>query len=211
MKTWSLMAAAVLLAGLLLYGCSDSTSPGGGTLQVSLADAPGDFDAVNIVVESVEVHRAGADSVSGWMTVDASPGTYDLLQLQNGVTAVLVDRALPAGDYTQMRLRLGAGSNVVVDGVTHPLVIPSGLQSGLKLNHPFTIENDAIYEVLLDFDALRSIHQTGMMGGQYLLRPVIHAMTIAPTAGAWRDTVLTGVPVVPMQATDIGTVTLQPQ
>lgn len=262
MRAWLLIVALALSMGHFLTGCSDTTSPGGGTLQVSLADGPGDFEAVNIVVESVEVHRAGEDSLSGWMTVRATPGTYDLMQLRNGVTAVLVDHQLPAGDYTQMRLVLGAGCTVVVDGVTHPLVVPSGMHSGLKLNHPFTIGNDAIYEVMLDFDAMRSIHQTGM--GQYMLRPVIHAMagmvsgslvgtvlpiasraavmavigtdtltaradtlsgffrfpmlwegtydvTFTPTAGAYRDTTLTGVSVVRMQTTDVGTITLTPQ
>jgi hypothetical protein len=177
MKTNVMITAAILLTVLLMQGCSDTDSQEEGTLKVSLADSPGDFEAVNIVVESVEVHEAGADSMSGWRVVNSIPGTYDVMQLRNGVTALLVDHQLPAGDYTQMRLLLGSGCNVVVEGVTHPLTVPSGMHSGLKLNHPFTIDDNGIYEVLLDFDASRSIHRTGPMGeGHYMLRPVIHAM-----------------------------------
>jgi hypothetical protein len=244
---------------LLLASCSNVNAPAGGTLRVNLADGPGDFDAVNIVIESVAVHAAGADSGSGWREVLSAPGTYDLLQLRNGVSVVLVDRQLPPGDYTQMRLVLGDGCNVVVGGVTHPLTVPSGAQSGLKLNHPFTISNDGIYDVTLDFDAGRSIHMTG--GGRYMLRPVIRAMaamisgslhgvvlpvearatvtaasvtdtltaladtltgafcipviregtynlSFAPTAGAFRDTTLVGVPVVRLQDTVVDTMRL---
>jgi hypothetical protein len=178
---------AALLAVLLFAGCSDNNSPAGGTLRVNLVDAPGDFEAVNIVVESVAVHAAGADSSAGWREVMSTPGTYDLMQLRNGVSALLVDRQLPPGDYTQMRLVLGDGCNVVVDGVTHPLTVPSGMQSGLKLNHPFTIGDDGIYDVTLDFDAARSIHRTG--NGRYMLRPVIHAMA-ALVSGSLRGVVL---------------------
>lgn len=261
MRLRTILAAAGVLGLLAALGCSDSSSPGAGTLQVRLIDAPGNFDAVNIVIESVQVHVAGDDTTSGWHEVSSTPGVYDLLELRNGVSALLVDRQLPAGHYTQMRLLLGAGSTVVVDSVTYPLTIPSGLTSGLKLNHNFTIGNDAVYEVTLDFDAARSVRMNG--GGDYRLQPVIRAvanvasgalhgtvlpvdaravieaasatdtltawadtlngtfslpviregiynLTIAPTAGAYQDTVLVGVSVTPSQDTDIGTITLHP-
>lgn len=179
---------AALLGLLLVLGCSDSEdSPPGGALKVNLVDGPGDYEAVWIVIDRVEVHRADGDSNSGWEVVRSVPGTYDLMHLRNGVSAVLVDDQLPPGDYTQMRLVLGAGCSVEVDGQTHPLMIPSGMQSGLKLNHPFTIGDDAIYEVTLDFDAARSIHRTG--NGTYLMRPVIRAMACA-VSGSLRGVVL---------------------
>lgn len=176
--------AMSLLGMLLVLGCSDSgNAPVGGTLKVNLVDAPGDYDAVWIEIDRVEVHRAGEDSSSGWHVVRSNPGTYDLLQLRNGVSAALVDGQLPPGDYTQMRLVLGAGCSVDVDGQSHELSVPSGMRSGLKLNHPFTIGDDAIYEVTLDFDAARSIHRTG--NGRYMLRPVIRAMAVV-TSGSLR-------------------------
>lgn len=182
--------AMALLGMLLVLGCSDSAnSPVGGTLKVNLVDGPGDFEAVWIEIARVEVHRAGEDSSSGWQVVRSIPGTYDLLQLRNGVSAVLVDGQLPPGEYTQMRLVLGAGCSVEVDGQSHELTVPSGMRSGLKLNHPFTIGDDAIHEVTLDFDASRSIHRTG--NGRYMLRPVIRAMAVV-TSGSLRGVVLPG-------------------
>jgi hypothetical protein len=165
-----------LLSFIALIGCSDSDSnptgeTGTGELKLYLVDSPSEFDAVNIVVTRVEVHVAGADSNSGWWVINDSTATYNLLTLTNGANAVLGDTLLPADHYTQIRLYIGVGSNVVVDGITYPLTIPSGVQSGLKLNHQFEIEPNTLYELTLDFDAESSIHQTG--NEQYMLNPVI--------------------------------------
>lgn len=259
MTRCTILAATALCGLLLAAGCSDSSNPSTGTLKINLVDSPANYDAVYVQIDSVEAHAADADTNGGWHVVSAHPGTYDLLTLRNGLSALLVDEQLPAGQYTQIRLKLGEGNSVVVDGVSHDLTVPSGMQSGLKLNHPFTIEGGELYEITMDFDAARSIHMTG--NGQYMLRPVIGVMahsvsgglrgvvlpldarawveavsgtdtltawadtldgsflipmireglwqvTIAPTAGAYLDSVLSDVPVVAQQVTDLGTITL---
>ena len=168
---------AVLLsfftAALFVFSCSDSTSPetGQGQLKITMVDSPAGYDEVNIVVTRVEVHKADAGSNDGWFVINNTTATYDLLLLRNGASVVLGDHPLDAGRYTQIRLIIGTGSNVVVDGVTYPLEIPSGEQTGVKLNHSFVIEDGLLYELLLDFDAERSIVVTG--NGQYKLKPVI--------------------------------------
>ena len=115
----------------------------------------------------------------------------------------------PAGHYTQIRLKLGAGSNVVVDGVTYPLTVPSGLQSGYKLVGEFDVPAGGLVELALDFDAARSVHQTG--NGRYMLKPTVRVMptydvggirgTIVPdSTAAWvyaisgTDTIATSMP-----------------
>ena len=164
---------AVLLsfftAALFIFSCSDSTSPetGQGQVKMTMVDAPAGYDEVNIVVTRVEVHNSNG----GWIVINNTTATYDLLLLRNGASVVLGDHPLDAGHYTQIRLIIGTGSNVVVDGVTYPLEIPSGEQTGVKLNHSFVIEDGLLYELLLDFDAERSIVVTG--NGQYKLKPVI--------------------------------------
>jgi hypothetical protein len=165
------------LSGLsLMLGCGDDTnSPATGTLKINLIDAPADYDAVIVQIDSVEVHVADADSNGGWHVVRSQPGLYDLLTLRHGLSALLVDQQLPAGNYTQIRLKLGPDNSVVVGGVSHDLTVPSGLHSGLKLNHPFTIEGGEICEITLDFDAARSVHMTG--NDRYMLRPVIGTMS----------------------------------
>jgi len=169
----------VLLAGLAA-GCFESgTDPetGVGRMQVSLIDAPGDYDAVNVEIIEVRVHEDVADSLSGWHSVAVDTTVLNLLDYTGGNFAVLADSTLPAGRYTQVRLMLGEGNTVVVDGEAHDLDVPSGGQSGLKLNHPFDIVDGETYAVTLDFDADRSVHRTG--NGQYKLRPVIRLIVDA--------------------------------
>jgi len=173
---------AVLLslftATLLIFSCSDSTSPetGQGQVKITMVDAPAGFDKVNIVVTRIEVHKADTGSNDSWFVINNTAATYDLLLLRNGASVVLGDHPLDAGHYTQIRLIIGTGSNVVVDGITYPLEIPSGQQTGVKLNHSFDIQDGLLYELLLDFDAERSIVLTG--NGQYKLKPVIRVTPV---------------------------------
>ena len=165
---------------LFLYtGCSEdnsTNSPAGqGQLKISMVDSPAQYDEVNIVVSRVEVHMADS-SEGSWMVVNPVPHTYDLLELANGASVVLGDTFLTAGHYTQIRLILGDGSNVVVNGISYPLTIPSGMQTGVKLNHEFDIEPGNLYELMLDFNADASIHVTG--NGRYMMSPVIRVMPV---------------------------------
>lgn len=168
----------------LVAGCSDSDSPtagdnlaGEGRMQIFLIDAPGDYDAVNVEVIEVRIHRGDEDTLSGWHTLSTDTTYVNLLDLTDGNFAVLADSTLPSGHYTQVRLILGENNTVVVDSVSHDLEIPSSSQSGLKLNHGFDIEDGTIYSVTLDFDADRSIHRTG--SGQYKMKPVIRLIVNA--------------------------------
>lgn len=178
---------AMVLSIVLLAGCSKKgTSPMGGTmgsLRVRMTDAPGDFQAVNLVVTGVSAHVADgvSDSLSGWEVLSADSASYDLLLLRNGVFATLGVAQVPAGHYTQIRLKLGPGSTVMVDGTAYPLTVPSGMQSGLKLVGSFDVPANGTLDVGLDFDAARSIIRTG--AGTYLLKPTVRAMAMT-VAGA---------------------------
>ncbi len=185
MKT-SYIAVITLLVGIaLIIGCDTMTGPGStGNFVLYLADAPGEFDEVNIVVERVEVHKAD----EGWITINNVPDTYNLLELTNGVTAVLGEATLNQGKYTEIRLLIGSGSNVVLNDDTLSLAIPSGIQTGLKLVQVFDIEPDYTYELLLDFDAHRSVHELPQTG-HYVLQPAYRLQPIA-TSGSVAGSVL---------------------
>ena len=179
-----LLAWCAALALLSAFGgCQndDTTGPGdasgAGTLVIRLTDAPAAYDAVNIAVDSVRVHVDSADSISGWHTISRSPAMYDLLQYIGGRDTIIAEGDIPTGYYSQLRLYIGAGSNVVVDGVTYDLEIPSGSQSGLKLNIQAVITEGVKYELVLDFDASRSIVVTG--NSRYQLKPVIKTLATA--------------------------------
>jgi hypothetical protein len=167
-----LAMALVVSAGIyLLAGCSADRQTGAslGHVSVRLTDAPGDYEQVNLVVDQVSLHRDG-DSTEAWETLKLdSTTTFDLIQLQGGVLARLADGDVPAGHYTQVRLHLADGSNLVVNGTTYPLKVPSGMQSGYKLIGGFDVPPGGAVELTVDFDAARSIVHTG--NGKYMLKP----------------------------------------
>jgi hypothetical protein len=159
-----------VLSFMAFISCSDSTKPTGpGRLRLFLTDSPAAYDQVNIVVTKVDVHIADSDSLSGWTTVNNDSATYDLLTLRNGANALLGDTTLAAGKFTQIRLYIGSGSNIVVDGVSYPLDISAN--NTVKLIHNLDIAPSMVHLLILDFDAARSIVKTGV--GEYKLMPVI--------------------------------------
>ena len=159
---------------LIFIGCKDnSTNPtnGSGTLKLYLVDTPLSADSVIIFVKNVEIHKAGSDSMAGWYTINSTLRSFDLLELRNGANAILGDSILSAGKYTQIRLMLSDKNYIVENGVKHSLTIPSGMETGIKLNHEFTIEPNGIYELMLDFNTDQSIHKN--RNSNYMLKPVI--------------------------------------
>jgi len=181
-----LLVALAALPAIALTGCSKSPSSAElGTFALHMTDAPGDFDAVNLAIEEVAIHRDGEDP-SGWEVLNATPGTYDLLKLTNGVFAELALASVPAGHYTQVRLKIGEGSTVVIGGVTHPLGIPSGLRTGLKLIGEFDVPPGGGFDLGLDFDAARSVIENG--DGTWHLQPTVRIMPLA-AAGAVRGSI----------------------
>lgn len=172
----SFIAIFVLSVGSFLGCDTDTIQPGDtGTLRLYLADAPGEFEEVNIEITRVEVHRPGPE---GWIVINEETRTFNLLEYTNGAMALLGEEDLNAGKYTQIRLMLGMDNNVVVNGDTLPLYVPSGYQTGLKLVKQFDIEPNYTYELVLDFDVHRSIH---MENEQYVLKPVIRVEPLALT------------------------------
>jgi hypothetical protein len=191
-------AFAILMLFSLFAGCGGSGgggssvgSGGTGTLSLSLTDATTlDYQAVYVTIDRVDVHLGGNEnSPNNWETVARPEKTYNLLELVNGVREQLGLADLQAGDYTQMRLIIG---NTPDDGLNifsqahpfanyviladtdeiHELKVPSGPQTGIKLVHGFTIEEDQTTELILDFDACRSVVKAGA-SGLWLLKPTI--------------------------------------
>ena len=144
-------------------------------MTVKMADAPGDFQQVNVEELQVQVNHSG----QGWVDLPTNAGIYDLLTLQNDVSATLVDvGVLPSGHLNQFRMILGDDNTVMVDSVYYPLSTPSAQQSGLKINLDTDFAPNTQYELLLDFDAHNSIVTQG--NGSYSLKPVIKVMAIHP-------------------------------
>lgn len=151
-----------------------NASPSQGQLSVSIGDGPiENADKVIVSFTGLEVKPKEGDS----LTIDPNePLTIDLLQYQNGDRAVLLDnQPLPAGEYVWIRLKIDESNTVIeVEGQQYPLEIPSGSQSGLKLNRGFTIGAGQTTDFTLDFDLRKSVIQTG--NGDYKLRPTVRIL-----------------------------------
>ncbi len=174
--------AGFLLLSIFWMACSDDNQTA--KLEVRLTDAPGDYEEVNIDIQSVEINNG--DGNSGWTTLDVESGVYNILELTNGLDTLLASTELPAGRISQIRLILGDNNSVKVNGETKPLSTPSAQQSGLKLNLQAELAEGITYTITLDFDAARSIVRRG--NGSYSLKPVIRALEKA-TSGSIKGTV----------------------
>jgi hypothetical protein len=183
--TSSALAAAVLVA---CGGGSDTDTdtpppPAMGSLKVAMTDAPAcGFDAVNVTVNKVRVHKssAAADTDAGWTDITLSPAKkINLLNLTNGALAELGQTSLEVGNYTQLRLVLDANTgnathnSVVLTGTTTEVTLdtPSAVQSGIKLVSNFAVTEGQRMDLVLDFDACKSILTKG--NGKYALKPVV--------------------------------------
>jgi hypothetical protein len=176
----------VVALGLLAACGGGGGAPGTGTLQVRMRDTPVDAaERVFVTIARVEVFRSDANGQARETLVD-TPAQYDLLELQHGVEAVLGTAKFPVGDYSSIRLVIAPDSRheidsqpadtlnnyIVIDGVAYPLIVPSGPQTGIKLNHHFTLSADQITVLTFDFDVRRSVHQRGHQG-VFNLRPTL--------------------------------------
>jgi hypothetical protein len=179
-----------LLTTTFLFACGGGgggSDGGTGTLSVALTDSScGSYAAIYVTIDEVQVNQS-ENGNSGWRTVAKPMKTYNLLKLINGVTEVLGDNELAAGVYHQIRLIIGkiAESENNINGVPHPyanyvvfddgseepLKIPSGYNTGIQLVHNYEVVENSSVELLLDFEACKSVVETG--SGKYLLKPTI--------------------------------------
>lgn len=150
-----------------LFFLSCKKESGSTTLKVMLTDAPASYDEVNVDIREVNIKLDG-DS-SAWIALPTTAGIYNLLEYQDGVDTLISQALITGSTIKEVRLVLGTENTISVGGETHPLVIPSGSESGLKIKMNKSL-NGGIDYLTLDFDAALSVSQE--ISG-YKLRPVI--------------------------------------
>ena len=182
-----------------LFACSGGGGSSGvetGTVSIALTDSScGSYAAIYVTIDEVQVNKKDSTSNgnSGWETVATPMKTYNLLKLVNGVTEILGEDELEAGTYQQIRMIIGktAESENNINGEPHPdanyvvlndgsyvhLKIPSGYNTGVKLVHNFEVEEGSFVELVLDFEACKSVVETG--SGKYILKPTIKVIETA--------------------------------
>jgi uncharacterized protein DUF4382 len=191
-----LLPALVLVVAALGACYQDDISltnglPGRPLTRILLTDAPFPYDQVlSVDVHIVRVQASTSADTGGssvWTTVAEPRRTFDLLQLQQGTTALLGETELAAGQYrsirvtfnpdlSRIRLRNGADAEVnwqrtgeqdLYALVEDPLVVPPGGA-----------------QIVIDFDVGRSFYYEGTtIEGDprftffYVLRAVNSAVT----------------------------------
>jgi hypothetical protein len=193
MKRFSFLLAACASVLIAACGGGGDGGSGTGTLALSLQDGPTeDYKAVYVTIKEVQVHLGGNESDDrSWKVVAQPNKTYDLLELTNGVREDLGISELATGSYTQMRLILGPQADNGINALSqrHPfpnyviefddavqeLKVPSGLQTGIKIVKLIRIELNRTTEIILDFDAARSVVRAGN-SGNWLLKPTIKVL-----------------------------------
>lgn len=172
MKKSILSIGILSIIGITLVSCKNEKETG--NIIVKMTDAPINADMVNVEVVGVSVHAAG-----NWVNLPTNGGIYNLLDLQNGIDTTLVPGgSIPAGKVNQMRLILGQNNTIMVDSVSHPLLLSSQDETGLKLNINENFQSGVDYLIKFDFVADESIVQQG--NGSYRLKPVLKKISVQP-------------------------------
>lgn len=174
-KSIAFYISTIALYGMIIttIASCDKRAEQQGRMTVKMTDAPANYLAVNVDVVGLSVHTSNA----GWINLPVQAGVYDLLLLQDSVTVVLANNVvIPTGHITQMRLHLGPNNSIVTTTGTFPLKVPSGEESGLKINLKADIVNNSNVIIVLDFDAGLSVVENG--NGDFSLKPVIKVQSI---------------------------------
>lgn len=201
MKTKLLLFGAFALL-LAFTACEQNgndpllTGEGNGLVVVKITDAPFPVDLVKEALVTIDRIELKNDSVltdtndkDSAFVVFEKDTTIDLLDLSNGVTAILSKIEIPVGIYKEVRLHVVEASLKVTDVDTvYKLKIPSGTSSGIKLKikPALEVKEGAETELLLDFDVSRSFKVIGNDNGKkgikgFMFMPVVRAAGVAKT------------------------------
>jgi len=195
-KLGALSASAL---AVMLAGCGSSDAPNTGTLSLSVSDGPM-HDAIEVCLEfdSIEIRKAGSPPE---VITDLTLQQVNLLSFQGQNSAPLfMDVEVEAGEYESIRLGVNAviggsggqgtppdesvgctygGSYVLfADEPTTPYnaYVPSGAQTGLKINSPFVVAQGGSTSMTADFDLQKTITEPPGLEGDIIVRPSIRLM-----------------------------------
>lgn len=173
---WLAVACSTIFAACGGSGGSDAQY---GKITLGVTDAPVD-GAEKVVVEFTGVELKAAGEPGPEVFDFTTPRQIDLLALEGGGSEILLsDETVPAGNYEWIRLKVNAGRTAsdsyvdLEDGSRHPLFIPSGNESGLKLIRGFTVGAGSTTNFTIDFDLRRSVIRPPGQDGDFVLKPVL--------------------------------------
>lgn len=182
---------SIIAFSMLLTACgSGSSGSGSGSLSLNITDAPVDsaakvvvtFSGVSIKPENGSAYDIDFVDING----DPMVKSIDLLAQQGANSEpLLVNYILDAGHYNWMRLKVitsqsSADSYIELDdGSQHPLYVPSGDETGLKLNQGFDITDGGAVTYTIDFDLRKSVLSPNKNSEAYKLKPTLRIVNNA--------------------------------
>ncbi len=174
MKALKIISALLLftISFIAITGCKKNANTS--KVEIRITDSPANYDALNLDIQRVEYHLNQGNQNSGWSVLDDTPRMIDILKLTNGLDSLIASAEIPSGRISQIRLILGSNNTIVVNGTMRNITVPSGNQTGLKLNVQTNLEAELTYRFLLDFDVAKSVVVTG--NNNYMLKPVIRVI-----------------------------------
>ncbi|MEE8106805.1 MAG: DUF4382 domain-containing protein [Planctomycetota bacterium] len=153
------------------YAFESNPSAGKGSkLLILFSDSPADADHIFVTISRVEAERADTGE---FIALSDDVREFDLLELQNGNTAVLVDDEFPPGRYRAIRLTLLDQARLVFRDAEHALDLPRAL----TLPHFFDLD-DQPTELIVDWNARTSIVRVGRTDG-YAMHPQLTVVSAA--------------------------------
>jgi hypothetical protein len=156
-------------------GSSDAPQAGTGTVAVFVKDSPTDeFEKILVTITEVSLIPVSGSPV---VIFDNPAGcTVDILDYRNEDFLLTIQKSVPAGTYSKIRLRVtnieleptstsAIGSNIEVK-------LPSG-KIDLNPRGTFTVVPGGTLSVRLDLDANKAINVHPSKPGWYIFRPVV--------------------------------------
>ncbi len=156
----------------LIKAAPPATAKNAARVVFTIADAAAPIEnikSVLVTLSEIDIHSP----TRGWIIVNKTPATYDLLKLyRDSSTLILSDLQLEAVSYDQIRFVIDSVSVVTTDGNARAAVLPS---NELKINTALSLYRGDNAEAGIDFLVNKSLHITG--DGQYLFMPVVRFET----------------------------------
>jgi hypothetical protein len=191
MRCPALCVPFALAFAAMVSACSDSSptnAPGGGQTSVLLTDAPFPYDSVtrvDVYIERIEASTS-ADTTGGsgiWVTVAEPKQAFNLIDLQNGETALLGSARLPIGKYKALRMTLDTRKSSVT-AINGPMGVDWGFSAGTPVLYAYVEQpidvGDGTGSIVIDFDVGRSFLCPGAFcTGTLTFSPVFRAVNTA--------------------------------
>jgi hypothetical protein len=180
-----------LLFLIFVFGCEKGVENSDtGTLSIKLTDAPFPIDLVseaNVKIVKLEVRNYQSESEGNpFLVLSEEDTVYNLLELQNGITADLVEIEVPVGEYDLVRLYVDSAGVELKDQTEFDMKVPSGSATGIKIfiDPPITVVGGLTTELVLDFDVSQSFvvqgnpyTPAGIKG--FIFKPVVRAANVS--------------------------------